>query len=131
MMKTLSRLALSLSLIGLAATSVEAAPPDDVGPSVVRVVNNYSAVVQVYAEDAHGHMHRLGRVGRGDLVEFDIPADIAADAYRIKVYPHQPVWSQQYDDFGVKTNPLDVGSDADVTVWVEPDLRRSIVETVR
>ena len=130
-MKMLSRLALSLSLMGLAATSVEAVPAsvDDEGPSVVRVVNNFGSIVQVYAEDADGHLHKLGRVARGELAEFDIPAEVAAEAYRIKVYPHQPVWSAQHDDFGVKTNPLEGGADASVTVWLEPDLRRSVVET--
>ena len=131
MMKTLSSLALCMSLMGLAATSAEAVPvpADDEGPSIVRVVNNYSSVVQVYAEDADGRLHKLGRVGRGDFAEFAVPTEVSARAYRVKVYPHQPVWEQQHDDFGVKTNPLDGGADASVTVWLEPDLRRSLVQT--
>jgi hypothetical protein len=142
-MKTLIRMALMASLAAFGATSAEAAdvtgPGDeltrsdeltrnnDVTPAV-RVVNNYGDMVRVYAEDSQGHMHKLGRVARGELVKFDIPEAIAAGPFRIKVYPSQPAWSLQIDDYGVKTNPLDLQGDTDVTVWLEPDLTRSIVE---
>jgi hypothetical protein len=139
-MKTLIRMALMTSLAALGATSAEAA--DVTGPGgelalgtdvtpAVRVVNNYGEMVRVYAEDSEGHMHKLGRVARGELVKFDIPEAIASSPFRIKVYPSQPAWSLQIDDYAVKTNPLNLQGDTDVTVWLEPDLMRSIVEMSR
>ena len=92
-MKSAYRMALALSLSALAATSVEAAPvtsPDDALENAVRVVNNYGEMIRVYAEDAEGRLHKLGRVARGELVEFELPGDVSGDAFRIKIYPANP-----------------------------------------
>jgi len=133
-MKAAYRMALVLSLAALGATSVEAAPitgPDDEALTGVRVVNNYSDVIRVYAEDATGHLHRLGRVARGELVEFEIPAEVASGAFRIRIHPGQPLWSLDADNYAVKTNPLNLQGDTDVTVWVEPELTHTVVEMSR
>lgn len=133
-MKAARSMALILSLAAFGATSLEAAEvtgPNDEINNGVRVVNNYRAMVRVYAEDADGKLHKLGRVSRGDLVEFEIPEEVTRDSFRIKIYPSQPAWSFVQDDFGVKTNPLNLQGDADVTVWVEPELTNTMVEMSR
>lgn len=129
-MKSMARLALTLALAAAGATSAQAATPEGPGDSDVYVVNNYGAMVRVYAEDSDGRLHRLGRVAQGQLEAFDVPAEIAGE-FQIKIYPAQPVWSLQLDDFGVKTNPIHLGVDGHVTVWVEPDLTKSVVEFAR
>ena len=131
-MKAGIRTALVMSLTLFGAASVEAAVTTDTdSEETVRVVNNYGEMVRVYAEDADGRLHKLGRVARGTLEEFEVPAEIADEAFRIKIYPSQPVWALSLDDFGVKTNPLNLRGDADVTVWVEPELTNTVVEMSR
>ena len=134
MMKGPRRMALMLGLAALAATSLEAAeidhPNDEIANSV-RIVNNYGGVVRVYAEDSQGRLYKLGRVARGELKEFEIPAEIAQESFRIRVVPSEPVWSLQQDDYAVKTNPIELESDREITVWLEPDLRQSVVEITR
>ena len=133
-MKASYSMALMLGLAALDATSLEAAeianPTDEITNSV-RVVNSYLTLVRVYAEDAQGRLHTLGSVARGELKEFEIPEEIAKEDFRIKVVPWQPLGLLQQDDFGVKTNPIDIGTYSEVTVWLQPDLRRSVVATVR
>lgn len=125
------RVALLLGLASLGATSLEAAVTD--GPPVngIHVMNNYQAMVRVYVEDADGRLHRLGRVHQGELKEFAIPADLADEAVSVKIFPSQPAWALQQDDYGVKTNPLDLEGLSHVTIWVEPDLSKSVVELAR
>ena len=131
-MKGPYRVALMLGLAALAATSLEAAEidhPTDEITNGVRVINNYRGLVRVYAEDSQGRLHKLGRVARGELKEFEIPAEIARESFRIKVFPSsRAVGSLRQDDFGVKTNPIDLETYGEVTVWLEPDLTRSVVE---
>ena len=134
-MKGLYRVALMLGLTAFAATSLEAAeidhPTDEITDGV-RIVNNHVGLVRVYVVDAQGRLHRLGRVARGELKEFQIPEGIAQESFRIKVFPNrQPAGSPQQDDYAVKTNLIDLNTDSQVTVWVEPDLRRSVVELAR
>ncbi len=133
-MRAGSRKALVLSLAAFGATSLEAAEitrPDDGLGDGVRVVNNYGDMIRVYAQDAEGRLHKLGRVARGALVEFELPEELLQDAFRIKIHPSQPVWSSNGDDFAVKTNPLNLAGDADVTVWVDPELTNTVVEMQR
>ena len=130
-MKGLYRAALVFGLVAFATTSLEAAVTDTPADEPVRVVNNYGEMVRVYAEDSEGRLHHLGPVARGELVEFEIPGVIAADEFRIKVYPAEPTWSLQRDDFGVKTNLLNLQADSFITVWVEPELANTVVELAR
>ncbi len=133
-MKRMNRVALLLGLALVAATSLEAAeidhPTDEITNSVL-VINNYVALVRVYAEDSQGRRHALGRVARGELKEFEISAEIAQGSFRIRVVPSQPVWSLQQDNYAVKTNPIDLERVSEVIVWLEPDLRTSKVESRR
>jgi hypothetical protein len=123
------RMALVLGLAAFGATSLQAIESDPTGGAdAVRVMNNYRDQVRVYVEDSRGHLHRLGRVARGQLKEFQIPEEVADASFRIKVYPAQPVWAFQQDDFGIKTNPLTLDGESTVTLWVEPDLTKTMVE---
>lgn len=125
------RVALLLGLATLGGTSLEAAVTDGPPFSGIHVMNNYRAMVRVYAEDAEGRLHRLGRVRQGELVEFEVPAHLAGQEFRVKIFPSHPAWALQQDDYGVKTNPLDVEQLSHVTIWVEPDLSKSVVELAR
>jgi hypothetical protein len=125
------RVALLLGLASLGATSIEAASPEGPPAEGIYVVNNYQATVRVYAEDSEGRLHRLGRVHQGQLEQFEIPAHLVGQAFRVKIYPSQPVWSLQVDDYGVKTNPLNLDGLSLVTIWVEPDLSKSMVQMDR
>ena len=132
-MKGIKRVALVLALTAASAVSVQAAEtngPEKDGTDVY-VVNNHLTDVRVFVEDADGRLHNLGRIARGELRNIEVPTDIAAREFRIKVYPTAPVWSSIADDYGVKTNPLDASRDRMVTVWLEADLARSLVEIQR
>jgi hypothetical protein len=127
------RVALTLGLLAVPASTAEAAAYSDavgVFSNEVHVVNNYQGTVRVYAEDAFGRLHRLGRVQQGQIVTFEIPATVTEHHFRIKVFPTE-FDDLREDDFGVKTNPLDAESISMLTIWVEADLTQSKVEVDR
>ena len=131
-MKGMIRVALMTAFMAVAAGSLRAAEVEGPGDKTdVYVVNNHVTDVRVYLEDADGRLHNFGRIGRGELKNIDVPADIAAREFRIKVFPTAPVWSPISEDIGIKTNPLDSQRDHQVTVWVEPDITQSVVEIAR
>ncbi len=134
-MKGMYRVALMMGLMAVSAVSTQAAEvrthENDESKTEVYVVNNYLSAVRVFAEDAGGKLHSLGRVARGSLKTFDLPEAVASGEFRIKVYPSTPVWSPIPDDFGVKTNSLDSQRDHQVRFWLEADLTQSIVEIDR
>jgi len=133
-MKAMHRVALTLGLVFISAGSIEAAeafgPVEEVANEVY-VVNNHLSDVRVYAEDASGRLHRLGRVSRGRLKSFEIPSEVAGSDFRIKVFPSNPLWASPAADFGIKTGVLDFETDHQVTVWLEADLAQSKVEIDR
>ena len=134
-MKGMYRVAL-MGMMMVGATSAQAAevegPVTDEVNGPVYVMNNYVAAVRVYAEADDGTLHRLGRVARGSLVTFEIPAEIS-DSFRIKAFPSTPTpaWNTPDDDFGVKTRVLDTAADRRITVWLEADLTKSLLEVDR
>lgn len=130
-MKGMTRVALMLALAAATAGPVDAAEPDTRNDTEIYVVNNHLADVRVFAEDAEGRLHNLGRVARGQLRNIDVPEEIAAHEYRIKVFPATPAWSPIPDDYGIKTSLLDNDRDHQVTMWLEADLTRSLVEIDR
>ena len=133
-MKGLMRVALMAGLVAVSAGSVQATEVRDDDfryDADVYVVNNHLTDVRVYAEDADGRLHNLGRVARGQLKNFDVPEAIADGEFRIKVYPASPVWAPNQSDLGIKTNPLDFGTDQEVRIWLEADLAQSVVEISR
>ena len=133
-MKGMFRVAMMLGLVAASAVHVEAAEYEGFKDEItteIYVMNNHLADVRVFAEDVDGRQHNLGKVMRGDLGTFEVPEELATQEFRIKVYPSTPVWSPISDDFGVKTNLLVADRDRQVRVWLEADLRRSIVEIDR
>ena len=133
-MKGMYRVALMLGLVAVSAVNVQAAEyqgSDDEIQTEIYVMNNHLSDVRVFAEDAEGKLHNLGRVMRGDLRTFEVPQELADEEFRIKVYPSTPAWSPISDDYGVKTNPLVAERDRQVRVWLEADLTQSIVEIDR
>lgn len=132
-MKGLYRVALMAGLVALSTNPVQATEvdPEDKYDTAVYVVNNHLTVVRVYAEDADGRLHTLGRVARGQLKNFEVPADVAEGEFRIKVYPAPPAGTPASEDFGIKTHPLDSETDQQVRIWLEADLAQSLVEIER
>ena len=130
-MKGMTRVALMLALAAVTAAPATAAEPEARNDTEIYVVNNHLADVRVFAEDAEGRLHSLGRVARGQLRTMEVPEEIAGQDYRIKVFPATPVWSPIPDDFGIKTSPLNNDRDRSVTMWLEADLTQSLVEIDR
>ena len=132
--KSFSGIALTLALLAANVAPADAGTTpgsgDDLGTAVF-VMNNHLVTVRVFAEDAGGKLHNLGRVARGRLGTFAVPAEVAASEFRIKVFPESPDSFSGNDGFGVKTNPLSVERDRQVTMWLEADLAQSIVEISR
>ena len=132
-MKTMFRVALTAVLVAGSVASADAAEtqgPDEM-TTEVHVVNNHLVPVRVYMEDAEGKLHRLGRVARGGVASYEISDEFASADFRIKVFPTSAAWSPVSDDYGVKTNPLNVERDRQVTVWLETELDQSMVEIDR
>lgn len=133
-MKWMMRVALMVGLVAVSAASVQAVEvrsDDDRYDTAVYVVNNHLTDVRVYAEDANGRLHNLGRVSRGQLKTFDVPEGVRDADFRIKVFPADPVWSPVAEDYGIKTNPLNSERDEQVRIWLEADLSQSVVEIGR
>ncbi len=127
----MKRVFLTAAMIAMSATATQAAEPvgpeDGQGPEIY-VVNNHLVDVRVFAEDADGKLHKLGRVARGTLGSFEVDEAMAGSDFRIKVYPTSPPWSPTPDDYGVKTNVLHTSGLEHVTVWLENELSNSVVE---
>ena len=133
-MKGLSRVAVMMGMIATSAAATEAAVidrPTDESAIEIYVVNNHLVDVRVFAEDADGRLHNLGRVSRGDLAIIDVPDEVTADEFRIKVYPTSAPSAPGPDNFGVKTDKLDATRDHQIRVWLEADLSLSKVEVDR
>ena len=130
-MKGMTRVALMLALAAVTAAPATAVEPEARNDTEIYVVNNHLADVRVFAEDSEGRLHSLGRVARGQLRTMEVPEEIAATEYRIKVFPATPVWSPIPDDYGIKTSPLKSDRDRSVTMWLEADLTQSLVEIDR
>ena len=130
--KGLLRVALMMGSITLGTASVEAAEihgPDDAATHEVRVVNNFRSPVRVFAEDAEGHLHDLGRVSRGQFKVLELSAEVAdMGVVRLKVYPNEPAGSLTGNSDGIKTKPLAIEGDDSVTVWLETDLTQSMIK---
>jgi len=128
---TMKRVFLTAAMIAMSATVAQAtetvAPDDAQGPEIY-VVNNHLVDVRVFAEDASGKLHKLGRVARGKLATFEVSEAVAGADFRIKVYPTSPPWSPTPDNYGVKTNVLHASNVDHVTVWLESELSHSVVE---
>ena len=120
-MKGMTRVALMLALAAVTAAPATAAEPEARNDTEIYVVNNHLADVRVFAEDAEGRLHSLGRVARGQLRTMEVPEEIAGQDYRIKVFPATPVWSPIPDDFGIKTKRaerfLRAGKKVKVTIF--------------
>ena len=131
-MKGMCRVALMMGMVAFSAVSAEAAElngPGDEGAHEVRVVNNYQSPVRVYAQDANGRLHLLGRVARGQFKVLEVSEEIAERGYvRLKVYPNEPVWSLIGNTTGIKTHELDLQAGDAVTMWLETDLTQSMIE---
>ena len=133
-MKGMYRVALMVGLVAVSATSVQAeqAPAaEDERNTEVYVMNNHLTDVRVFAEDAEGQLHALGRVARGEVKSFDVSEALYSGDFRIKVYPTSPIASPIPDDYGIKTNPFDFETDQQVRIWLEADLTKSLVEIAR
>ncbi len=125
--------ALMLGLLAYSAVSVEASelsgPGDEVTTPIV-VVNDYIALVQVYAVDSKGDLHRLGRVGRGEIKLFEAPAELSQRGnFRVRVFPidSPDPWSPTRG-VAIKTTALNLEDGETVIVWLTRDLRHSLVE---
>ena len=122
---------------GLAA--VEAPNPgiDDVAPvgTPVLVVNNHLYAVTVYAFDAEGERHKLGRLARSGSETFDIPEELIDrdGQVLIRVYPDAPtpgLGASVAAMPGVRTR-IPVRSSAElIAFWLEPDLSKSFTEVI-
>ena len=110
MMKGMYRVALILGLAVFSATSVSAAivtGPDDATTHEIRVVNNYQLPVMVYAQDADGKLHNLGRVARGQFKVLELSNEVAEmGELRLKVYPNAPSWSLVGNEDGIRTKDM-------------------------
>ena len=132
MMKRTYRVALMLGMAVLGATSVSAAVvtgPDDANTHEIRVVNNYQLPVMVYAQDADGRLHNLGRVARGQFKVLELPNDVAEMGdLRLKVFPNAPSWSLVGNEDGIRTKDMSLEEGQAVNLYLESDLTQSMIQ---
>lgn len=127
--------AVAAALVGLGATSARAEPPAR-GPANntvdLRVVNNHASPVTVYAKDARGRLHRLGRVSPSDFKILEIPGAITAMGdVRIEVDVWEPAWSLLGGSAGVVTRDLPLKLGDALNVFVETHLLDTWIEFER
>ncbi len=119
-----------MGLVALSPVSVEAAQLRDSGDKVtsdIVVVNDYTTAVRVYVEDAEGSVHRLGRVGRGKVRQFETPADVLErGSFRVRIRPIDPYLGP--NRVNIKTKVLNVRENEQVIMWLKTDLRETAVE---
>ena len=132
MMMGMYRVALLMGLVAFSAASAEAAElngPGDDATHEIRVVNNYQSPVRVYVQDANGRLHLLGRVARGQFKVLEVSSEIAEKGgFRLKIYPNEPVWSLIGNTNGIKTKEFNLQDGDSITMWLETDLRQSMIE---
>ena len=141
MKKMISRVALALALLAatVGTTTLQADTFDRVAPPTVRVMNNHGHAVSVYVVDYKNHRHLLGRVGRSELKDLQIPSRLVWGTRRVqlKVYPVQPMLglgdttSFSFEPAGIKTREFfSIQSDQVIVLNLEADLTRSRVGIV-
>ena len=132
MTKGMYRVALMLGLVAFSATTVEAAEFTGSGDDTtheVRVVNNYQNPVRVFAQDAEGRLHQLGRVARGEFKVLELSNEIAEmGEVRLKIYPSEPSRSLAGSENGIKSDDFDLQDGAAITVWLESELSQSMIQ---
>ena len=133
MKKMISRVALALALLAAAVgtTTLQADTFDRVADPTVRVINNHGHAVRVYVVDYKNHRHLLGRVGRSELKDLQIPSRLVWGTRRVQleVHPVQPMLGlgePSFEPAGIKTREFfSVQSDQVIVLYLEPDLTRS------
>ena len=133
MMKMISRVALALALLAVTVgtTTLQADTFDRVVDPTVRVTNNHGREVRVYVVDSNHHRHLLGKVGRYELKDLQIPSRLVwgTRTIQLKVYPVQPMLGlgePSFEPAGIKTREFfSVQSDQVIVLYLEPDLTRS------
>jgi hypothetical protein len=124
------------ALLALGANAAQAAQiaghGDGGATHELRVINNSAGSVEVYVQDAKGHMHRLAKVARSQTGVLEIPEEVTeSGAFQIKVLPDAPAWSPWTSGAGMRTHDLKLPEGAAINLWLEPDLRESTVEVPR
>lgn len=132
-MKTnMLRAALATALLAMGTASLQAETPGPAGTLEVRVINNHTSPVRVYAEDAFGRMRSLGWVNRSDAKVLTVPARMTEHgAVQIRIYPDEPIWSPRAARDGVSTMPLNLKTGDVVNFWVETELTDSYLQIIR
>ena len=145
MKKMISRVALALALLAamVGTTTLQADTFDRVAPHVVasgdptvRVMNNHGREVKVYVVDYKNHRHLLGRVGRSELKDLQIPSRLVwgTRTVQLKVYPVLPrhhLSQPSFEPAGIKTRGLfSIQSDQVIELYLEADLTRSLARIV-
>ncbi len=133
MMKLISRVALALALLAapVGTTTLQADTIDRVADPTVRVTNNHGREVRVYVVDSNHHRHLLGKVGRYELKDLQIPARLVwgTRTIQLKVYPVQPMLGlgePSFEPAGIKTREFfSVQSDQVIALYLEADLTGS------
>lgn len=127
------RAALATAILALGAASVQAQTPSPVGNTrEIRVINNHTSAVRVYAQDAYGRTRSLGWVSRSHTRTLTVPESMAKlGAVRIKVFADEPVWSPRAVDEGVATRPLNLRPGDVANFWIETELTDSHLQILR
>ncbi len=142
--KMITRVAFALALLvaTMGTTTLNAATVDRVAPQVVvsgaeggvtvRVTNNHGRNVRVYVVDSDHRRRLLGRVGPSKFKELQFPSGWVGDTgkVQIKVYPLQltpGLGVSAFESAGIKTREFSIQSDQVIELYLEADLKRSLV----
>ena len=137
-MKMISRVALALALLAatVGTTTLQADTFDRVAPPTVRVMNNHGRDVMVYVVDSDHHRHLLGRVGRSELKDLQIPSRLVwgTRTVQLKVYPVLPrhhLSQPSFEPAGITTREFfSIQSDQVIVLNLERTLTRSLAGIV-
>ncbi len=137
MKKMISRVALALALLAatVGTTTLQADTFDGVAAPTVRVTNNHGHEVRVYVIDSNHNRHLLGKVGRSELKDLQIPARLVwgTRTVQLKVYPILPMpglGETSFGPAGMKTEVFSIRSGQVILLHLGSDLRRSLASIV-
>ena len=133
----ISRVALALALLAapVGTTTLQADTFDRVADPTVRVTNNHGREVRVYVVDSNHHRHLLGKVGRYELKDLQIPSRLVWGTRRVQLEVHpvqfhvQPIpglGGPWFEPAGIKTREFfSIPSFGVIELYLEADLTRS------
>jgi len=131
MMKGTFRILAATAVLAFGVNTAEAAT-NPANTHEIRVINDHTASVEVYLEDASGRLHNLGRVDNAEFRVLSVDAEIAAlGEFRLKIYPQAAPGALTGATDGIASVDLWLADGDAVNVHLGGELTQSQIEVTQ